>query len=134
MAGKARCAVRAAAERRNQMRENTGSHPLNVAGDIATRRPYQPSWDTAFRRRDPVLLQAEKQLVPVIDFPEIRIRDGIGRSLERCADGHSELHKWLDKSTLKPKAHQYRQGLSFTPPLPRNDLAWVIAHMTSVKP
>jgi len=33
----ARCAVRAASERRNHLRENTGFRLLNAAGDIAAR-------------------------------------------------------------------------------------------------
>lgn len=46
------------------------------------------------------------------------------------ADGHSEVHKWQDGSTLKPKAKQYRQGLPFAPAQPARDLAWVIEHMS----
>ena len=46
------------------------------------------------------------------------------------ADGHVELHRWQDASTLKPITKQYRQGLPFTPPQPARDLAWVIQHMS----
>jgi len=47
LVGKARCAVRAAAERRNQMRENAGFRLLNAAGDIAARCPCYPHQATA---------------------------------------------------------------------------------------
>jgi prepilin-type N-terminal cleavage/methylation domain-containing protein len=46
------------------------------------------------------------------------------------ADGHSEIHKWMDESTAKPIARVYRQGLPFAPPAPARDLAWVIEHMS----
>ena len=46
------------------------------------------------------------------------------------ADGHSEIHKWMDESTAKPIAGIYRQGLPFAPPAPARDLAWVIEHMS----
>ena len=46
------------------------------------------------------------------------------------ADGHTQAHKWLDASTLKPITDQYRQGIPFTPPPPTRDLAWVIQHMS----
>jgi prepilin-type N-terminal cleavage/methylation domain-containing protein len=46
------------------------------------------------------------------------------------ADGHSEIHKWMDGSTAKPVAKIYREGLPFAPAPPRRDLAWVIEHMS----
>jgi len=46
------------------------------------------------------------------------------------ADGHSEIHKWLDPSTLKPITKTYRTDTSFTAPAPIHDLAWVIAHLS----
>lgn len=46
------------------------------------------------------------------------------------ADGHMETHKWIDSSTRKAVAQQYRQGLPFVPPAPATDLAWVFEHMS----
>jgi prepilin-type N-terminal cleavage/methylation domain-containing protein/prepilin-type processing-associated H-X9-DG protein len=46
------------------------------------------------------------------------------------ADGHSETHLWEDQSTLKPITKLYRDGLPIAPPLPANDLVWVIQHMS----
>jgi prepilin-type N-terminal cleavage/methylation domain-containing protein len=46
------------------------------------------------------------------------------------ADGHSEIHKWMDASTAKPITKIYRGGLPFTPAAPARDLAWVIGHMS----
>ena len=46
------------------------------------------------------------------------------------ADGHSEIHKWLDTSTLKPITKIYRRGLPFGPAPPARDLAWTIEHLS----
>jgi prepilin-type N-terminal cleavage/methylation domain-containing protein len=46
------------------------------------------------------------------------------------ADGHSEIHKWQDASTIKPITGAYRVYTSFTIPGPVDDLLWVIAHMS----
>jgi len=46
------------------------------------------------------------------------------------ADGHSDVHRWLEQSTAKPIAESYRQGLPFMPAPPRHDLNWVIEHLS----
>lgn len=46
------------------------------------------------------------------------------------ADGHSEIHKWLDGSTAKPITKIYRGGLPFAPEPPARDLDWIIEHMS----
>jgi len=46
------------------------------------------------------------------------------------ADGHSEIHKWQDASTLVPIIKAYRTDTSFNVPAPVRDLTWVIAHLS----
>lgn len=62
-----------------------------------------------------------------LDLPA-SFHNGVGNFA--FADGHSEMHKWKDASTLKPVAKVYRQGLPFAPPNPGGDLAWVLQHMS----
>ena len=47
------------------------------------------------------------------------------------ADGHSEIHKWLEPSTLKPIAKFDYAGLPFTPPANETrDLYWAFQRLS----
>jgi len=46
------------------------------------------------------------------------------------ADGHVEMHKWRDASTMKPITKQYRQGLPFSPANPAGDLNWLLQRLS----
>jgi len=48
------------------------------------------------------------------------------------ADGHAEIHKWQDPSTLVPV--QQRQYTGFTMPSVNQDLRWIFAHDTAPYP
>jgi prepilin-type N-terminal cleavage/methylation domain-containing protein/prepilin-type processing-associated H-X9-DG protein len=76
------------------------------------------------------VITVEKLITQWIDLPASYHNHACGFAF---ADGHSEVHRWLNSSTCVP-VKRITAPPTFIPPYEKNDITWVTTRMAAPKP